>query len=106
MDLQTEKERVGYEYLIGTNETVKAMIKDRKTTGIPDLDRKLSAADFANQRAVQWMEENGDPKLLLQLTGNGSIGGITAYNTEHGTMQYCVTGQWLIDNRSSSQHSA
>lgn len=106
VDLQTEKERVGYEYLIGTNETVKAMIKDRKTTGIPDLDRKLSAADFANQRAIQWMEENGDPKLLLQLTGNGSIGGITAYNTEHGTMQYCVTGQWLIDNRSSSQHSA
>lgn len=106
VDLQTERERVGYEYLIGENKTVQAMIKDRKTTGIPNLEKILSTDDFNKQSVVQWMKNNGKPKLLLQLTGNGSIGGITAYNTQSGTMQYCVTGQWLIDNRSSSQHSA
>ena len=106
VDLQTERERVGYEYLVETNQTVRAMIADRETSGIPDLDQKLSVTDFNKQSVVQWMQSNGAPKLLLQLTGNGSIGGITAYNTRSGTMQYCVTGQWLIDNRSSSQHSA
>lgn len=106
VDLQTERERVGYEYLIGENKTVQAMIKDRKTTGIPNLENILSTDDFNKQSVVQWMKNNGKPKLLLQLTGNGSIGGIAAYNTQSGTMQYCVTGRWLIDNRSSSQHSA
>ena len=106
IDLQTERERVGYEYLIGENKTVQAMIKDRKTTGIPNLENILSTDDFNKQSVVQWMKNNGKPKLLLQLTGNGSIGGIAAYNTQSGMMQYCVTGQWLIDNRSSSQHSA
>ncbi len=106
VDLQTERERVGYEYLIGENKTVQAMIKDRKTTGIPNLEKILSTDDFNKQSVVQWMQNNGKPKLLLQLTGNGSIGGIAAYNTQSGTMQYCVTGRWLIDNRSSSQHSA
>lgn len=106
IDLQTEQERVGYEYLVDTDRTVKAMIASCKTSGIPDLDQILSTDDFNKQSVVQWMKNNGKPKLLLQLTGNGSIGGITAYNTQSGTMQYCVTGQWLIDNRSSSQHSA
>ncbi len=106
VDLQTERERVGYEYLVDKNQTVRAMIASRKTSGIPDLQNILSTEDFNKQSVVQWMKNNGTPKLLLQLTGNGSIGGIAAYNTQSGTMQYCVTGQWLIDNRSSSQHSA
>ena len=106
VDLQTERERVGYEYLVNKNQTVGAMIDSRKTSGIPDLQNILSTDKFNQQSVVQWMKNNGKPNLLLQLTGNGSIGGIAAYNTQSGTMQYCVTGQWLIDNRSSSQHSA
>ena len=108
VDLQTERERVGYEYLVNTNQTVGvgAMIASRKTSGIPNLENILSTDNFNQQSVVQWMKNSGKPNLLLQLTGNGSIGGITAYNTQSGTMQYCVTGKWLIDNRSSSQHSA
>ncbi len=105
-DLETGKKQAGYEYLIDTNKTVKSMIKNRLTAGISDLQTMLSKDSYNDQTIVTWMKENTEPTLLLQLTGNGSVGGITAYNTADGEMGYCVSGHWLIDNRSSSQHSA
>ena len=105
IDFTTESRKTGF-YALQNNQTVKAMIADRRTMGIPSIENMLSSNDFKNQKAVTWMKENIKPVMLLQLTGNGSIGGITAYNTASGTVQYCMTGHWLIDNRSASQHSA
>lgn len=105
IDFKTESRKTGFDAL-EKNETVKAMITDRRTMGIPSIETMLSASDFTAQKAVTWMKDNEKPAMLLQLTGNGSIGGITAYNTASGEVQYCMTGHWLIDNRSSSQYSA
>lgn len=105
IDFKTESRKTGFDAL-EKNETVKAMIVDRRTMGIPNIENMLSPADFEAQKAVTWMKENEKPAMLLQLTGNGSIGGITAYNTTSGEVQYCITGHWLIDNRSASQYSA
>lgn len=105
IDFKTESRKTGFDAL-QNNQTVKAMIADRRTMGIPSIENMLSPADFEAQKAVTWMKENEKPAMLLQLTGNGSIGGITAYNTTSGEVQYCITGHWLIDNRSASQYSA
>ena len=105
IDFTTESRKTGF-YALQNNQTVKAMIADRRTMGIPSIEKILSKTNFEAQKAVTWMKDNVKPVMLLQLTGNGSIGGITAYNTASGTVQYCMTGHWLIDNRSASQHSA
>lgn len=105
IDFKTESRKTGFDAL-QNNQTVKAMIADRRTMGIPSIEKILSKTNFEAQKAVTWMKDNVKPVMLLQLTGNGSIGGITAYNTASGTVQYCMTGHWLIDNRSASQHSA
>lgn len=108
VDLQTEKERVGYEALL-KNKIVKQMIRMRSTTGIAGL----SSNDNTNTGKVKELlaeyqnQENGQsPNLFIQLSGNGSIGGITAYNTQSGALEYCMTGNWLIHNSSSAQYSA
>lgn len=36
------------------------------------------------------------------ITNNGNIGGITAYNSPVGELEYCVTGKWFINNKSES----
>ena len=105
IDFKTVSRKKGFDAL-EKNDTVKAMIASRQSMGIPKIEDMLSSSDFAAQTAVTWMKDNQKPTMLLQLTGNGSIGGIAAYNTATATMQYCVTGHWLIDNRSASQYSA
>ncbi len=101
VDLETEKERVGYEALLD-NDIVKQMIAGRDRNGIADLNEKADNNIEKAQAEISGKKQD----LLLQLNGNGSIGGITAYNTQSGTMKYCMSGNWLIYNRSSAQYSA
>ena len=41
-------------------------------------------------------------RLKMMITNNGNIGGITAYNSPVGELEYCVTGKWFINNKSES----
>ncbi len=43
-----------------------------------------------------------DRSLTLLMTGNGNLGGITAYNAPSGKVSYCATGNWYLNNRSEA----
>lgn len=40
--------------------------------------------------------------LLLTMSVNGNIGGITAYNSPKASVNYCATGNWYIANKSEA----
>ncbi|WP_296116261.1 prepilin-type N-terminal cleavage/methylation domain-containing protein [uncultured Eubacterium sp.] len=41
-------------------------------------------------------------RMNLKMTANGSIGGITAFNSTDGVLDGCVSGNWFILNRSEA----
>ena len=41
-------------------------------------------------------------RMNLKMTANGSIGGITAFNSTDGVLKGCVSGNWFILNRSEA----
>ena len=41
-------------------------------------------------------------RMNLKMTANGSIGGITAFNSTDGVLNGCVSGNWFILNRSEA----
>lgn len=40
--------------------------------------------------------------LLLCITTNGNVGGITAYNAPTGELDRCATGNWYLNNKSNA----
>ncbi len=40
--------------------------------------------------------------LVLILSVNGNLGGITAYNGPEGKVDYCATGDWYLNNKSDA----
>ena len=38
----------------------------------------------------------------IMVTGNGNLGGITGYNAPTGALDRCVSGRWLLVNKSES----
>ncbi len=111
VDGETQKEKIGFERL-EQSEPVKDMIESRWKTAVPTLDKKLweEKKGSSEKTMEQWMKETlkGDQQLTMcmRLTGNGSLGGITACNTSTATLEYCISGRWYLDNRSASQYSA
>lgn len=107
------KAKAGYEKLIEKVNEKDAqgngIVANRYITAIPKLNEKIWTDD--NNSVEKWAKDtltSDKHKLmmLVQLTGNGSVGGIAASNTSTATMEYCMSGRWLVDNRSSSQYSA
>lgn len=107
------KAKAGYEKLLDkVNEKDvqgNGIVANRYTTAIPKLNEKIWTDK--NKSVEKWAKDtlttdNQKLMMLVQLTGNGSVGGITASNTSTATMEYCMSGRWLVDNRSSSQYSA
>lgn len=45
---------------------------------------------------------NQNRSLILRMTVNGNLGGITAYNAPAGTVRYCATGNWYLNNQSDA----
>lgn len=45
---------------------------------------------------------NQNRSLILRMTVNGNLGGITAYNAPAGTVRYCATGNWFLNNQSDA----
>lgn len=43
-----------------------------------------------------------DGKMQLRMEQNGNVGGITAYNAPTGQLEYCVSGDWFINNKSNA----
>ena len=43
-----------------------------------------------------------DRNLLLIMSNNGNLGGITAYNAPAGEVGYCATGNWYLNNKSEA----
>lgn len=43
-----------------------------------------------------------DGRTQLIVSGNGNLGGITAYNAPDGMLTYCATGSWFLNNKSAS----
>lgn len=41
-------------------------------------------------------------RLNLKMTGNGNVGGITAFNETEGSITNCVSGNWFLLNRSEA----
>ncbi|XCP86775.1 type II secretion system protein [Roseburia hominis] len=41
-----------------------------------------------------------DGKTQMILSTKGSLGGITAYNSPTGALEYCATGDWFLNNKS------
>lgn len=111
VDGETQKEKTGFE-LLEQSKPVKDMIESRWKTAVPTLNNKLwvEKKGSSEKTMEQWMKETlkGDQQLTMcmRLTGNGSLGGITACNTSTATLEYCISGRWYLDNRSASQYSA
>ncbi len=40
--------------------------------------------------------------LVLTMTSNGNLGGITAYNAPTGSVNHCATGDWFLNNKSAA----
>ena len=45
---------------------------------------------------------SGNRNLLLIMSNNGNLGGITAYNAPTGEVGYCATGNWYLNNKSEA----
>lgn len=45
---------------------------------------------------------NAGRDLSLIMSTNGNVGGITAYNAPTGSVSYCATGNWYLNNKSNA----
>lgn len=45
---------------------------------------------------------NANRILSLIMSNNGNVGGITAYNAPTGSVNYCATGNWYLNNKSNA----
>ena len=105
----------------GSSITAKIMTTD----SIKDSESLTDAATDKNKgnlsadsQAVQWyytsdfLLENAtyqntntkisENRLNIKMTDNGNIGGITAFNSTNGEVDYCVSGNWFLLNRSEA----
>ncbi len=55
-----------------------------------------TAATYRDKKKI----ETGRLKLLMNT--NGNLGGITAYNGTNGSIEKCVSGNWLLNNKSEA----
>lgn len=61
-------------------------------------DGELESFRFAGTRNGV----NGNRTLSMILSNNGNVGGITAYNAPSGSVNYCATGEWYLNNKSNA----
>ncbi len=45
---------------------------------------------------------NANRSMSMILSNNGNAGGITAYNAPSGSVDYCATGNWYLNNKSNA----
>ncbi len=91
------------------------------TAGVFDVDTLVANAVgkvIADANYVNWDTNNVDIEkqtynttktevsanrnLILMMTTNGNLGGITAYNAPTGEINYCATGNWFLNNKSEA----
>ncbi len=59
--------------------------------------------DLENQTYNGGSDKVSDGRnLLLIMSNNGNLGGITAYNAPAGEVGYCATGNWYLNNKSEA----
>lgn len=109
--------------LMHTGEQEADTLQDLIENADKNTDKNTIKAD---ENYVRWSgdaQSNGDPELtnyyynnngkngervttgrMLRLTMevNGNLGGITAYNAPSGVVEYCATGNWYLNNKSSA----
>lgn len=56
--------------------------------------------DFTYNKTGETVSANR--ALILHMTTNGNVGGITAYNAPTGELERCATGNWYLDNKSNA----
>lgn len=59
-------------------------------------NRDIEAQRYSGQGSVS------AGKMQMRMEQNGNVGGITAYNAPTGTLEYCVSGNWFINNKSNA----
>lgn len=113
----------------GSNVTSEVMKGVTSDTDIETLADNASASDKGNLQAdttyVTWNDGQNDienltyrgtgsgtnvkpgkkisaGRLKMVVSSNGNIGGITAYNGTKGEVEYCVSGNWFLENKSEA----
>ena len=103
----------------GSNITAEIMTTDSMKDSVSLTDAAVNKGKLsADSEAVDWSYgdafllenatyQNSNTKisanrLNLKMTDNGNVGGITAFNSTNGTVNYCVSGNWFLLNRSEA----
>ena len=86
-----------------------------KEISVAKLNEKATAAKL--KADTTWINYNEDyttatynggntkiaaERLKLLMNTNGNLGGITAYNGTNGSIEKCVSGNWLLNNKSEA----
>ncbi len=108
--------------LSGSDKTAKIMTDltdatSGKEISVAKLNEKATAAGLkADTTWINYNDYNGDytaatyrdnkkietGRLKLLMNTNGNLGGITAYNGTNGSIEKCVSGNWLLNNKSEA----
>lgn len=107
---------VGYnkgEIISSGDQTITNKIKDVRT--LEALIREAGAS--ADQRFVPYKKDvslesltyegetikvSDTRDLSIEMSVNGNLGGIAAYNSPTGLLRYCATGNWYLNNKSDA----
>ncbi len=99
----------------GDSDTAGIMAAYTSGESVDKLCADVSAKGYSVKKGYVAWGENGienlsyngggsvfENKVQLVLSENGNLGGITAYNSPAGELEFCATGDWFLNNKSDN----
>ena len=98
----------------GSDKTTAVMAQDidldqlSKNASSSKIKKDANYVNWTNNTQIENLEYNSsrtsvtEDRLQMYMNTNGNIGGITAYNGKSGALDYCVSGNWFIANKSDA----
>ncbi len=83
--------------MLHTNATKAGLQADSTYVNTTTGNQIEKMAYYNDSNAKVW-----NNRLRLFMDSNGNLGGITAYNSTTGSVDYCVSGNWFLANKSDS----
>ena len=98
----------------GSDKTTAVMAQDidldqlSKNASSSKIKKDANYVNWTNNTQIEKLKYNSsrtsvtENRLQMYMNTNGNIGGITAYNGKSGALDYCVSGNWFIANKSDA----